>query len=385
MIYDVIIIGSGPAGLAAGIYAQRARLSAVVLEREYVSGGQVVNTYEVDNYPGLPGFGGFELGMKLREHAEGLGTRFINIEAKGIGLEDNGRIKVVYTDKEEYRARTLILAMGAKKRRLGVPGEKELAGMGVSYCATCDGAFFKGKKVAVVGGGDVAVEDALFLARSCEKVYVIHRRDELRAAASLQERLKKCENVEFVWNSEVTGIVGETQVEGLKLRRKNQKAADPSPETDNGGSEADREADGEQEMQPEAGREADGEQEMQPEADHEADGVREMQPEAEVCAAEVFHKGAKDVEEPEAAETGGTLAVDGVFIAVGTIPDTGIITKLLHLNEGGYIVAGEDGITEIPGIFAAGDIRTKQLRQIVTAAADGANAVNSVLNYLNAL
>ena len=168
MVYDLIIIGSGPAGLAAAIYAQRARLSTVVLEKEYMSGGQVVNTYEVDNYPGLPGIGGFELGMKFREHAEKLGAEFVNAEATRIELEEDGRIKAVYTDGETYRAKTLVLAMGARHRHLEVPGEKELTGMGVSYCATCDGAFFKGRTGAVVGGGDVAVEDALFLARGCE-------------------------------------------------------------------------------------------------------------------------------------------------------------------------------------------------------------------------
>ncbi|MDO4324225.1 MAG: thioredoxin-disulfide reductase [Lachnospiraceae bacterium] len=306
MIYDVIIVGSGPAGLAAAIYAQRARLSALVLEKEYMSGGQVVNTYEVDNYPGLPGIGGFELGMKFREHAEKLGAQFVNIEVRHIALEDEGRIKVVYTDGEEYRARTLILAMGASYRHLGVPGEKELTGMGVSYCATCDGAFFKGRKVAVVGGGDVAVEDALFLARGCERVYLIHRRDELRAAGILQEQLKKCENVEFLWDTEVVSIPGEDHVECVKIRNKK-------------------------------------------------DGTERV------------------------------LDIDGVFIAVGTIPNTGIVTKLLHLDDNGCIVASEDGVTEIPGIFAAGDLRTKQLRQIVTAVADGANVITSVQTYLNTL
>ncbi len=304
MIYDLIIIGSGPAGLAAAIYARRARLSFVVMEREYMSGGQVLNTYEVDNYPGLPGIGGFELGVKLREHAEQLGAQFINIEVKHIGLEEEGRVKVVYTDGEEYRARTVILAMGAKHRELGVPGEKELAGMGVSYCATCDGAFFKGRTVAVVGGGDVAVEDALFLARVCGKVYLIHRRDSLRAARAPQDKLRSCENVEFLWNTEVTEILGEEHTERLRLKNK-------------------------------------------------VDGAERM------------------------------LDIDGVFIAVGTIPENGIITKILQLDTNGYISAGEDGKTEIPGIFAAGDIRKKQLRQIVTAVSDGANAVSSVCEYLN--
>ncbi len=306
MIYDLIIVGSGPAGLAAAIYAQRARLSTLVLEKEYMSGGQVVNTYEVDNYPGLPEIGGFELGMKFREHAEKLGANFLNIEVRHIGLEDEGRVKVIYTDAEEYRAYTLILAMGAKHRMLGLPGETALTGMGVSYCATCDGAFFKGRAVAVVGGGDVAVEDALFLARGCSTVYLIHRRDELRAAAILQEQLKKCENVEFLWNTEVIGIEGDDHLECLKLRDKQ-------------------------------------------------------------------------------TGTERVLDVDGLFIAVGTVPNTGVFTNLLQLDENGYIIANEDGKTNVPGIFAAGDVRTKQLRQIVTAVSDGANALTSVQSYLNTL
>lgn len=305
-MYDVIIIGSGPAGLAAAIYAQRAKLTSLVLEKEYMSGGQVLNTYEVDNYPGLPGIGGFELGMKFREHAEKLGAQFLNTEVRNIGLEDEGKVKVVFTDNEEFRARTVVLAMGARHRQLGAAGEQELTGMGISYCATCDGAFFKGRDVAVVGGGDVAVEDALFLARACRKVYLIHRREELRAAAVLQEALKKCENVEFIWNSEVKEIAGEDHVDCLKVYN--------------------------------------------------------------------------NKEEKETV-----LHVDGVFIAVGTIPNTGIVTKLLQLDKNNYIIASEDGKTEIPGIFAAGDIRTKQLRQIVTAVSDGANVITSVQEYLNIL
>ncbi|MCD7818736.1 MAG: thioredoxin-disulfide reductase [Lachnospiraceae bacterium] len=304
MIYDTIIVGSGPAGLSAAIYAMRAQLSVLVLEKEYISGGQMLNTYEVDNYPGLPGIGGFELGMKFREHAEKLGVKFINIEVKHIGQEDEGRVKVLYTSREEFRARTVVLAMGAKHSILGVPGEKELTGMGVSYCATCDGAFFKERTVMVVGGGDVAAEDALFLARGCEKVYLIHRRDELRAAKLLQEQLKKCENIEILWNTEVKEIRGEEHVECVKLR-------------------------------------------------NNKDGSERI------------------------------LSLDGVFIAVGTKPNTEIVTKLLQLNAKGYIPASEDGITEIPGIFAAGDIREKQLRQIVTAVADGANVISSVEAYLN--
>ncbi|MCC8100898.1 MAG: thioredoxin-disulfide reductase [Clostridiales bacterium] len=306
MIYDVIIVGSGPAGLSAAIYAVRAQLSVLVLEKEYMSGGQMLNTYEVDNYPGLPGIGGFELGMKFREHAEKLGVKFINIEVRHIGEEEEGRIKVLYTNKEEFRARSLVLAMGARHRSLGVPGEKELAGMGVSYCATCDGAFFKGRTVAVVGGGDAAVEDALFLSRGCAKIYLIHRRDELRAARLLQENLKKCENIEFLWDSEVTAIRGDDQVECAVIRNTN-------------------------------------------------DGTERI------------------------------LDLDGVFIAVGTKPNTEIVTNLLQLDKNGYICAGEDGITEKPGIFAAGDIRTKHLRQIVTAVSDGANVISSVEAYLEGI
>ena len=203
-VYDLLIIGSGPAGLAAAIYAQRAKLSTVVLEKEYISGGQVVNTYEVDNYPGLPGINGYELGVKFREHADQLGAEFVTAEVEEIIIEET--VKKVESSAGEYRAKALVLAMGAAHRELGVPGEKELAGMGVSYCATCDGAFFRGRRVAVVGGGDVAVEDAIFLARGCEKVVLIHRRDELRAAKSLQERLFACENVEIIWDTAVREI-----------------------------------------------------------------------------------------------------------------------------------------------------------------------------------
>ena len=302
MVYDLIIIGSGPAGLAAAIYAARARLSFLVLEKMPLSGGQILDTYEVENYPGIRTIGGFELGMKLREHAEHQGAEMIHIEVRHISLEEQGRIKVLYTDGKEYRAHTVILAMGAKYRTLGIPGEKELTGMGVSYCATCDGAFFRGRKVAVVGGGDVAAEDALFLARGCEKVYLIHRRDQLRAAGVLQEKLRAAENVELVWSTEVTQVNGEGHVESIWTRKK--------------------------------------------------DGTEQL------------------------------LEVDGLFIAVGNLPQTELVAKLLQLDETGYIPAGENCVTELPGVFAAGDIRTKQLRQVVTAVADGANAVTSVQEYL---
>ena len=302
-LYDCIIIGSGPAGLTAAIYAARACLSVLVLEKEFVSGGQVVNTYEVDNYPGYRGISGFDLGMKFREHAEKLDVEFVMETVERVDLEKEE--KIIYTDQSEYHGRTVILAMGASHRKLEVRGEEDFSGMGVSYCATCDGAFFKGRTVAVIGGGDAAAEDAIYLAKGCEHVYVIHRRNTMRAAAILQDQLKGCENVTFLWDTEITRIVGEEHVEGLWMK-------------------------------------------------HVKTGEERM------------------------------LDLDGVFIAVGMTPETEIVSKLLQTDETGYIVAGEDTATSQPGIFAAGDIRTKALRQIITAAADGANAAIAAQKYLMA-
>lgn len=301
MLYDVIIIGSGPAGLSAAIYAQRAKLATLVIEKAPMSGGQILNTYEVDNYPGIPGVGGFELGSKFRAHADALGCSFVTAEVREI-QEEEGKKKIV-TEKETYETKTLILATGATHRKLGVPGEEELMGMGVSYCATCDGAFFKGKTTAVIGGGDVALEDALFLARLCEKVYLVHRRDEFRGAKVLQERVFETENIEVVWDSVVEEIQGEDMVEKISIYNK------------------------------------------------------------------------KKEEKSE-------LEVQGVFIAVGIQPNTEIYRNLVKMDEGGYIIAGEDGVTQTKGVFAAGDLRTKQLRQVITAASDGANAVTAVEKYL---
>lgn len=301
-MYDLIIVGAGPAGLAAAIYAARAELNFIVLEKEFMSGGQIINTYEVDNYPGLYHMGGFDLAMKLREHADALGASFVTGEVEKIE-EISGNKKVVCKDGTEYETKTVILSGGAKHRKLEVPGENTLAGSGVSYCATCDGAFFRGKEVAVVGGGDVAVEDALFLARICKKVYVIHRRDSFRAAKALVSRLVNTENVEIIYDSVVKEIQGNFKVESLVLTNK------------------------------------------------------------------------KTEEEK-------TVSVDGVFIAVGMLPETSAYQGLVELDSTGYIVADETGVTSCPGIFAAGDIRTKELRQVVTAASDGANAVQSVERYL---
>lgn len=301
MLYDVIIIGSGPAGLSAAIYAERAKLKTLVLEKEPMSGGQILNTYEVDNYPGIPGVGGFELGTKFRSHADAMGCEFVTAKVETIREEE--KKKVVATDKGDYETRAVILASGASHRKLGVPGEEELLGMGVSYCATCDGAFFKEKITAVVGGGDVALEDALFLSRICKKVYLIHRRDALRGAKILQARVQETENIEILWNTTVEQIQGSEQVEKLLI----------------------------------------------------------------------YNKVEDKTEE---------LAVNGVFIAVGIQPNTEAFKGTVGMDEAGYILAGEDGVTDCPGIFAAGDLRTKQLRQVITAASDGANAVTSLERYL---
>ncbi len=219
MQYDIIILGSGPAGLSAAIYAQRARLSTLLIEEKPLSGGQILDTYEVDNYPGLPGITGFEMGQKFRAHADRLGAEVVNAQVLSVRLD--GEKKIVTTQKGVYEAKTLIIATGAKHRRLGIPGEDKLVGMGVSYCATCDGAFFKGKTVAVVGGGDVALEDALFLARGSEKVYLVHRRDQFRGAKILQEKVKEASNIEPVLDSVVTEIKGEGQVSSILLSSKN--------------------------------------------------------------------------------------------------------------------------------------------------------------------
>ena len=302
-MYDIIIIGSGPAGLSAAIYAQRACLDTIVIEKNGISGGQVLNTWEVDKYPGFPGVTGFELSRQFREHANKLGARVVQDEV--VQVELSGNVKKVVCEEETYEARCVILASGAHHRTLEVPGEEELRGAGVSYCATCDGAFFRGRTVAVVGGGDAALEDAIFLARMCEKVYIVHRRDKLRGAKRLQERLQALENIEFVWNSETVAIEGNAQVEALRLRQ------------------------------------------------------------------------TKTGEERR-------LDVDGVFIAVGIAPESELYAGQLELDEQGYIRADESGQTSVPGVFAAGDVRTKALHQILTAASDGANCVASAERYLQA-
>lgn len=300
MIYDLIIIGSGPAGLSAAVYAKRAGLKTLVIEKNYMSGGQVLNTYEVDNYLGLPGINGFDMGMQFRAHADKLEVEFAEGEVTGL---TNGEVKIVHTTAGDYEAYSIILAMGAEHAKLGVAGEERLSGRGVSYCATCDGAFYKGKDVAVVGGGDVALEDAAFLARYCNKVYVIHRRDEFRGAKILQKQLESLENVEILYSHTVEEICGEEQVELLRIQDKK-------------------------------------------------DGISKE------------------------------LPVGGIFIAVGMLPNTKWVPDWLDKDEKGYIKAGEECATNVEGIYVAGDARTKHLRQIITAVADGANAAINAASYV---
>ena len=215
-MFDLIIIGSGPAGLSAAVYGKRAGLNLLVIEQNPVSGGQILNTHEIDNYLGLPGINGFDMGRKFREHADNMETKFVADMVTGLQKKKDSW-EVVAAEGNSYEAKAVILAMGARYSLLEVPGEQEFKGLGVSYCATCDGAFFKGMDVAVVGGGDVAVGDAIYLARMCRKVHLIHRRDSLRAAKSLQEKLFACENVEIHWDTTVEEIYGNDLVDGVVL------------------------------------------------------------------------------------------------------------------------------------------------------------------------
>ena len=300
-MYDLVIIGSGPAGLSAAVYAKRACLSVLVIEREAMSGGQMVYTEEVDNYLGLPKKSGFELAECFEQHARDLDVTFVEGEVEEI-VEKGVAWTLHMADGEEIETKTVLLATGATHRKLGVPGEAEFAGIGVSYCATCDGAFFRDNTVAVVGGGDVALEDALYLANICKHVYLIHRRNELRGTKVLQNQVFANEKIIFLGASEVTEIIGDKRVNKVLVHNK------------------------------------------------EVDETRE-------------------------------LALDGVFIAVGMEPQSALYAPLVKL-EHGYVPAGEDGATERAGLYVAGDVRTKRLRQIVTAVADGANALNAITEYL---
>lgn len=302
-IYEVVIIGSGPAGLCAVIYATRAKLKAIVVEKEYMGTGMIGESERVDNYPGLFGESGYDLGEKFRSHAKALGAEFCEGEAVRIN-ERGGIYEILLDDGRKLETVTIIYAAGTTHRRLGIRGEKEFYGRGVSQCAVCDGAFYKDKEVAVVGGGDAALGDALFLSRIAKKVYLIHRRQELRANKTLQEQVRKRDNIELVLSTVPKEIIGEKKVSGIIV---------------------------------------------------ECAGVQR------------------------------TIKTDGVFTAIGSIPNTSMLEGIANLDGNGYVIAGEDGITSAKGIFAAGDVRTKKLRQVVTATCDGANCVYSAEEYIQKL
>ena len=302
-VYDMIVIGGGPGGYTAALYASRAGLDTLVIEK-LGAGGQMALTHQIDNYPGFAdGVDGFELAQQMQRQAERFGAKTRNAEVRSVDLTANP--KAIETSEGTFRARTVVLATGANPRELGVAEEKDMIGRGVAYCAACDGMFYRGKTVAVVGGGNSAAADALLLSRIAKKVIIIHRRDTLRATKIYHEPLMKAENVEFRWNSVVTELVHEDKLSGLRL---------------------------------------------------------------------------KDVQTGEASE----IAVDGVFISVGRKPATELVAGQIELDRSGYIIAGETTETNIPGVYAVGDVRTKLLRQVVTAVADGATAVHMAEEWLAA-
>ena len=304
-LYDVMIIGGGPAGLTAGLYTSRAKLKTLLVER-MILGGQVMTTTKVENYPGFPGgIDGPDLMMRFQEHCQEFGLETMTGEVTG--LVNKGHEKIVTVDENEVRARTVIITTGAEPSKLGVPGEVELTGRGVSYCATCDGAFFRDVPVAIIGGGDTAAEEALFLSRFASKVYMVHRRDELRATKVLQDRIFANEKIELVWNCVVEEVLGDNSgVTRVKL--KNRK-----------------------------------------------DGSLQ------------------------------DLDVVGMFVAIGVTPKAHFLTDILDLDAEGYILTDSDCRTSIPGVFAAGDVRKKILKQIATAVGDGAIAAIVAEKYLDEL
>ena len=300
-IYDVIVIGGGPAGYTAALYTARAGLSTLVIEKLY-AGGQMTQTNQIDNYPGYPeGIDGVSLGMNMQQGAKRFGAETVNTEV--LSVELRGEIKQLETKKETYLAKTVIIATGAGHKHLGLPEEENLIGRGVAYCAACDGMFYRGKTVAVVGGGNSAAAEALTLSRIAKKVYLIHRRDSLRAEKIYLEQLKKAENVEILWNSSVSELLSAERLTGVKLQN--------------------------------------------------------------------VSSGEENV-----------LDLDGLFVSVGMQPATKLFYGQLELDENGYIVADESTQTSIPGVFAVGDVRTKEVRQIITAAADGAVASHQAQRYL---
>lgn len=303
---DVLIIGSGPAGLSAAIYTKRANLDVKVVEKVFFGCGQIAVSDQVDNYLGFPGISGYELGSKFREHVEKLGVPFV--EQQAVSYEQNADTKcwkVTYADGTYEETKTIIYCGGADYRHLNIPGEDIFSGGGVSYCATCDGAFYKGKTVAVVGGGNSALGEALYLSDIADTVYLIHRRDSFRGFSEMVDRLSKRENIKIMLNEKPVEIIGNQMVSGLRI---------------------------------------------------------------------------ENVKTNEQNE----LAVSGVFVAVGMEPMTKELKNVVKLDENGYVVAEETGITSAQGFFVAGDVRTKPLRQVITAASDGANAAASAEQYINA-
>lgn len=301
-MYDIIIVGAGPAGLTASIYARRALKKTLVLEAVGY-GGQIINTLDIANYPVEAHISGFEWATKTYNQAKDLGAEIVF--EKVIEIKDNNDYKEVITNKNTYRTKTVIIATGADNRKLGLDNETELVGKGVSYCATCDGNFYKGKDVAVVGGGNTALEDTLYLSDIAKTVYLIHRRDEFRGEDALIDTLKNKENVKFIYNSNVTKLIANDKLEKIEL-------------TDKEGNIT-------------------------------------------------------------------TKDVAGIFIAVGRVPENQNFAKLIDLNEAGYVIAKEDCLTKVPGIFVAGDNRVKEVRQLVTATSDGAVAACAAIKYLNNL
>lgn len=299
--FDVIVLGGGPAGYTAAMYTARAGLSTLVIEKLY-AGGQMTQTPNIENYPGFPqGIDGVLLGMNFQAGAQNAGVQTLNTEVTEVKLQ--GEEKILTTAKGDFVGRTVIIATGADHKHLGLEREWELTGKGVTYCATCDGMFYRGKTVAVVGGGNSAASEALVLSRIAKKVYLIHRRDSLRASKSYNEPLNQAENVEFVWNSQVSGLLGDEKLSGAVLQ---------------------------------------------------------------------------NVQTGQERE----LELDGLFISIGRQPATELFRGQLELDENGYIAADESTCTSIPGVYAVGDVRTKAVRQIVTAAADGAVAAHYAEQYL---
>jgi thioredoxin reductase (NADPH) len=303
-MYDLIIIGAGPAGLTAGLYAARAQLNTLLFER-LAPGGQVLNTDWVENYPGFPdGISGFDLADKMKTQAERFGLRIQNEEV--VGLELSQEKKTVITHNGEMETKALILACGATPRQLGIEGERPFVGKGVSYCATCDGPFYRDQDVAVIGGGDTAAEEAIFLTRFASRIYLCHRRDRLRAIKLLQDRVMAEEKIEIVWDTIPLKILGENGVEGIELKN--------------------------------------------------------------VKTGNIFRK-----------------EVHGVFVFVGTLPNTDVAKGKVELDENEFVKTNNEMETSVPGVFAAGDIRSKPFRQIATAVGEGAAAAYSVERYLESL